>query len=141
MFIPSLRIGWSFCKCTNACFFPLLSLLTGFNKLICVRMYTPSPVSPTVQTPSSLTQFLSYHRSEKTCLSTALCVPLPLNPAPNLGPDPQHPRPPRTGGIWCPPPAGAFRYRVAALWSSVAEPASVDYLFSYCIYISCCVLN
>ncbi len=98
MFIRSLKVEWSFCECTNASFFPLLSSLAGFDKLICVRAYTPSPVSPTVQTPSSLTQFLSYHRSEKTCLSTALCAPLPLQPSdrtPNLGPDPEHPRPPR----------------------------------------------
>lgn len=146
MFIPSLRVEWSFRKCTNASSFPLMSALTGFDKLICARVcvcvYTPSPVSPTVQTLSSLTQFLSQHRNEKIS-TTALCAPFTsptLRLFSHLGPHPEHPRPPLTGasGVHPPGAAGAFPNRVAARRSSAAEPYSQrGLLFSYCVYISC----
>lgn len=58
--------------------------LIGFDKLICVFVcvYTPSSVSPPVQMLSSLTQFLSYHKNEKICLSTTtLYVPLTVQPS------------------------------------------------------------
>lgn len=113
---------------------PLWLALT--NWFVC--MYTPSPVSATVQTLSSLTQFLSYHRNEKACLSTTHCEPLPLQPS-NPAPisDPELPRPPQNRDICCPHTgtAGAFRYNRmgggTSQWSSVAESAGMDYLFSY----------
>lgn len=65
-------------------------------------------------------------------LTTSSHLPLPLqapNPFSYLDLDPEHPRPPRTGGTWY--PVGPFSAH------SVAEPANMDYLFSYFIYLSC----
>lgn len=75
----------------------LLPLPVPTDWLMCVCVYTPSSVLPAVQTPSSLTQFLSYHSQEKISQYTTLCAPSPLqpvNPYSHLSPHPEHPRPP-----------------------------------------------
>lgn len=64
MLVPCLRVESSFYKCTNASLFSLLSLLTGFDKLICVCacMHSLSCLIHCLQNGwdiSSLTQFLS----------------------------------------------------------------------------------
>lgn len=87
---------------------------------------------------SSLTQFLTYLRNEKTSLSTTLCTPLPSN-LPILLPFRSGSRRPWTGSPGAHPwvQGERFYHRAAAQWWSVAEPASMDNLFSYCICISC----
>lgn len=139
MFIPSLRVEWSFCKCTNASSVSLPSSVTDFDKVICVCVCVHS-LSCLIHCASfsSLTQFLTYLRNEKTSLSTTLCTPLPSN-LPILLPFRSGSRRPWTGSPGAHPwvQGERFYHRAAAQWWSVAEPASMDNLFSYCICISC----
>lgn len=97
MVIPSLRVEWSFCKCTNASFPPLLSSLTGFDKLICVcvcvclcvRVYTLFCLTHCANTPVWPS---SYHRNEKIFIYTPPTFP-PYSILVRIQSISDHPRP------------------------------------------------
>lgn len=135
MFIPRLRVEGSFCKCTNASL-PLLSSVTGFDKLICVYVHSLSCLSHCANTLefdpililSQKWKDMPIHHTLWAFSSPSLPILLSsqIQNSPDL---------PRTG-------TSAVHTRVqqehfvtagrgTSQWSSVAESACMDYLFSY----------
>lgn len=78
MFIPlSLRAEWSFCKCTNASFLPLLSSLMSLDKLCaCMCVY----VFVVRARPSHCANSLQFDPVLITQMKSTLHMPLGLKP-------------------------------------------------------------
>lgn len=103
MLMPSLIAEWSFDKCTNASFFPLLSLLMGFDKLICVCVCSLSCLAHCANTlefdPILITEMKMY-----VCLLHSVHFFFPLQPSntasisARMQSIPDHPRT-RTSGV------------------------------------------